>query len=42
MERLPSIKWIVIKKSESLKKKGVWAGKQMQLGMDETNTVEKA
>ena len=41
MERLPSIKWIVIKKSESLKKKGGWVGKQRQLGTDEANTVEK-
>ena len=31
----------MIKKSESLKKKGRRAGKQRQLGSDETNTVEK-
>ena len=31
----------MIKKSESLKKKGGRAGKQRQLGMDETNTGEK-
>ena len=41
MERLPSIKWYLIEKSESLKKRvGGW-GKQRQLGMNETNTVEK-
>ena len=41
MERLPSIKWIVIKKSESLKNKGGRVGKQKQFRTDETNTVEK-
>ena len=42
MERLPSIKWIVIKKSESLKKKGRVGGKNKgNLRTDETNNVEK-
>ena len=42
MERLPSIKWIVIKKSESLKKKreGGLENKG-NLETNETNTVEK-
>ena len=37
----PSIKGYLIKKSESLKKKGGRALKQRQLGEDGTNTVEK-
>ena len=37
----PLIKGYMIKKPESLKKKGGRVGKQRQLGSDETNTVEK-
>ena len=37
----PQIKGYMIKKSESLKKKGGRAGKQRQLGADGMDTVEK-
>ena len=37
----PQIKGYTIKKSESLKKKGGRAGKQRQLGTNETNNIGK-